>query len=87
MRAGGVDKLCLTQKMGLAKVGLEICKENSNSKNMLVTTDAKKVYNEVLRADGKSVINFAKGVWVKLVSVKNRYAVFNITNFLIKIKF
>lgn len=54
---------------------------------MLVTTDAKKVYNEVLRADGKSVINFAKGVWVKLVSVKNRCAVFNITNFLIKIKF
>ena len=29
---------------------------------MLGTTDAKKVYNEVLRADGKSVINFAKGV-------------------------
>ena len=87
MRADDVNKLCLTQKMGLAKVELEICKQNSSSKDMLGTTDAKKVYNEVLRADGKSVINFAKGVLVKLVSVKNRYAVFNITNFLIKIKF
>lgn len=71
MRAGGVDKLCLTQKMGLAKVGLEICKQEASSKDMLGITDAKKVYNEVLRADGKSVINFAKGAWVKLVLVIN----------------
>ena len=69
MRADDVNKLCLTQKMGLTKVRLE------------------EVYNEAVKADGKSVINFTKGVSVKLASVKNCFVVFDITDFLIKIKF
>ena len=87
MRADDVNKLCLTQKMGLTKVRLEIYKQNSGSKDMLGTNDVKEVYNEAVKADGKSVINFTKGVSVKLASVKNCFVVFDITDFLIKIKF
>lgn len=54
---------------------------------MLGTNDVKEVYNEAVKADGKSVINFTKGVSVKLASVKNCFVVFDITDFLIKIKF